>query len=174
VSRLPPPSVREIFGNARIILHKLGPGTGPSKSGLVFGEVQSGKTTSMEAVSCLGLDLGFRLVIVLSGRTVILRNQTQIRFHKVSNKQHDTVDSDANALDLGGLEGLPINWLTSDGEDITSRNSTDKLDKLDLSKPVFLILKKTVASLQRLMILLGSDDPGKTLNMYFHDSFRGS
>jgi hypothetical protein len=47
--------------------------------GLVLGHVQSGKTTSFQAVSALAADVGYRFVIVLSGITDNLRTQTQVR-----------------------------------------------------------------------------------------------
>ena len=49
------------------------------RSGLVFGEVQSGKTTSMQTLLALALDSGYKFVLLLSGRTVILRDQTEKR-----------------------------------------------------------------------------------------------
>ena len=50
-----------------------------STNGLVYGEVQSGKTTSMIVLASLAFDLGFTTVVLLSGRINILRNQTQTR-----------------------------------------------------------------------------------------------
>ncbi len=48
-------------------------------NGLVYGEVQSGKTTSMIVLAALAFDLGFKTVVLVSGRINILRNQTQYR-----------------------------------------------------------------------------------------------
>lgn len=45
-------------------------------SGLVLGAVQSGKTTSMLAVSALALDNGFNVVVIVSGTRVSLWRQT--------------------------------------------------------------------------------------------------
>ena len=50
-----------------------------SGRGLVIGYVQSGKTTNFTAVIAKAADAGFRLVIVMSGLTKSLRNQTQKR-----------------------------------------------------------------------------------------------
>jgi hypothetical protein len=47
--------------------------------GLVVGYVQSGKTTNFTAVIAKAIDAGYRLIIVLSGTTNLLRNQTQRR-----------------------------------------------------------------------------------------------
>lgn len=50
--------------------------------GLVLGHVQSGKTTSFMAVSAKSVDVGYRLVVVLSGLTDNLRSQTQARLEQ--------------------------------------------------------------------------------------------
>jgi hypothetical protein len=47
--------------------------------GLVVGYVQSGKTANYSALIAKAIDVGYRMIIVLSGRTDILRNQTQAR-----------------------------------------------------------------------------------------------
>lgn len=50
--------------------------------GLVVGYVQSGKTANFTAVAARASDLGYRLIIVLSGIHDSLRNQTQKRLNK--------------------------------------------------------------------------------------------
>jgi Z1 domain len=50
--------------------------------GLVVGHVQSGKTANLTGVIAKAADAGYRLVIVLSGMTDLLRNQTQRRLDK--------------------------------------------------------------------------------------------
>lgn len=50
--------------------------------GLVLGHVQSGKTTSFMSVAAKTADVGYRMVIVLSGITDNLRSQTQARLEE--------------------------------------------------------------------------------------------
>lgn len=50
--------------------------------GLVVGYVQSGKTSNMQALAAKAIDVGYKLVIILSGTNKILRAQTQRRFDK--------------------------------------------------------------------------------------------
>ncbi|RYF46522.1 MAG: alpha-1,4 polygalactosaminidase, partial [Comamonadaceae bacterium] len=50
--------------------------------GLVLGHVQSGKTTSFMSVAAKAADVGYRLIIVLSGITDNLRSQTQDRLEE--------------------------------------------------------------------------------------------
>ena len=47
-----------------------------NSAGLVIGQVQSGKTLSMTAVSAMAKDNGFGIVIVLSGNVTSLSSQT--------------------------------------------------------------------------------------------------
>ncbi|GAA1749109.1 Z1 domain-containing protein [Streptomonospora arabica] len=50
--------------------------------GLVVGHVQSGKTANIAGVTAKAVDAGYRLVIVLTGATDLLRSQTQRRLDK--------------------------------------------------------------------------------------------
>ena len=52
---------------------------GINTRGLVLGYVQSGKTTNFMPVMAKAADLGYRMIIVLSGTTDNLRRQTQGR-----------------------------------------------------------------------------------------------
>ena len=77
--------------------------------GLVLGHVQSGKTTNFLSVIAKAADAGFRLVIVLTGITENLRQQTQERidqqlinpqrqrWHRLTSVEHDFSGIDDNA-----------------------------------------------------------------------------
>lgn len=52
---------------------------GPTRTGLVMGAVQSGKTASMMGVAALSLDAGFDLIVILAGTRVALWRQTYQR-----------------------------------------------------------------------------------------------
>lgn len=52
------------------------------KKGLVVGNVQSGKTENFNGVLNSAIDMGYRLIIVLSGIMEDLRGQTQLRLHE--------------------------------------------------------------------------------------------
>lgn len=67
--------------STRILNHlndPLGTALTPTK-GLVVGYVQSGKTANYSALIAKAVDTGYSMIVVLSGRTDILRNQTQAR-----------------------------------------------------------------------------------------------
>ena len=53
-----------------------------SSKNIVLGYIQSGKTTSMEAVSCMARDNGFKLIIILSGHVSNLADQTRGRVYQ--------------------------------------------------------------------------------------------
>lgn len=88
---------------ARVMTHLGNPADAAVRAsrGLVVGHVQSGKTTNFTAVIAKAIDAGYRLIIVLSGTTNLLRNQTQRRLdmelvgyenvlrHKDEGEEHD-------------------------------------------------------------------------------------
>lgn len=65
-----------------LILSRIGDPTTPGtweRAGLVVGQVQSGKTTSYTSLIAGALESGYRAVVILTGRTDDLRDQTQRR-----------------------------------------------------------------------------------------------
>jgi hypothetical protein len=71
--------------------------------GLVVGYVQSGKTANFTGVAARAIDAGYRLIIVLTGTTDLLRGQTQRRLDKelvgYENLMRGVDVDDAEALD---------------------------------------------------------------------------
>jgi hypothetical protein len=70
--------------------------------GLVVGYVQSGKTANFTGVAAKAVDAGYRLIIVLTGTTDLLRGQTQRRLDKelvgFENLMRGVDDDDDEAL----------------------------------------------------------------------------
>ena len=64
------------------------------RKGLVFGYVQSGKTTSYSDVIARGIDAGYKVFIILAGITNSLRTQTQERLEEniIGNVQRRVAD----------------------------------------------------------------------------------
>lgn len=98
--------------------------------GLVVGYVQSGKTANFTAVAARAADVGYRLIIVLSGIHDSLRNQTQRRL-------------DRELADVG------VNWikLTSPVADFQAPTTADGFGA---TGTVLVVAKKIVPILQRL------------------------
>jgi hypothetical protein len=74
-------AVRMVDSASTAVICRLPPPGSPklSSRGLVVGYVQSGKTTNFTAVIAKAADVGYRLIVVLSGVTDNLRTQTQLR-----------------------------------------------------------------------------------------------
>lgn len=79
--------------------------------GLVVGYVQSGKTANFTGVVAKAIDAGYRLVIVLTGTTDLLRDQTQRRIDKElvgrENLLRGVDPNDQEALDAVDYHGDP-------------------------------------------------------------------
>ena len=78
----PEESVKDLDRNTDDIVNRLGdPNRIGSwkRKGLVIGDVQSGKTINYTSVCNKAVDAGYKIIIVLAGRTNTLRRQTQKR-----------------------------------------------------------------------------------------------
>jgi hypothetical protein len=70
--------------------------------GLIVGSVQSGKTANMIGLTAAALDLGYRIVIVLAGKTNDLRSQTSLRFNTQLLQRSDEIPGRHGQTTLGG------------------------------------------------------------------------
>lgn len=78
----PEESINDLDESTFAVLERLADPSGIEarpKKGLVVGYVQSGKTANITGVIAKAADAGYRLIIVLSGTTKLLRAQTQRR-----------------------------------------------------------------------------------------------
>jgi hypothetical protein len=101
--------------------------------GLVLGYVQSGKTTNFISTIAQAADVGYRLIIVLSGVTNNLRKQTQERLE----------------MSLTGTNSQSWHWLTSADSDFNESNNAHML----LANPglrVIAVVKKNNSRLKKL------------------------
>ncbi|SED07063.1 Z1 domain-containing protein [Paenibacillus sp. GP183] len=74
--------VDNITTNAIRLIEKVGSISDPSCHGLLFGQIQSGKTNNMLMSTALASDNGFRLFIILTSDNVWLYDQTLDRINK--------------------------------------------------------------------------------------------
>lgn len=133
--------------------------------GLVVGHVQSGKTANFTGVIAKALDAGYRLVIILSGTTNMLRNQTQRRIdmeligkeqilrHVAEGERHDYDDDPAwtrsflshgalptelGAFDILRLTGAGQNkGSIGDYRSLQAGIQTLEIEKADKARPLF-------------------------------------
>jgi len=76
--------LRRIIDECNVLVQQFlpQPAQNADRRGLVIGQVQSGKTTIFNGVISAAADMGFNLIIVLSGTLESLRTQTQKRIMK--------------------------------------------------------------------------------------------
>jgi hypothetical protein len=146
-----------------------------STKGLVVGYVQSGKTTNINALIAKSIDSGYRLIIVLSGLTDLLRNQTQRRVDMEVVGKENLISDNGNEIDLisyqneldwndlfidhnsdpKSIDKPAINRLTTKSQDFMSARGARVFTKewVDASKQdVYLaVLKKNKAPINKLV-----------------------
>ena len=118
--------------------------------GLVVGHVQSGKTANFTGVIAKAADAGYRLVIVLTGTTNILRHQTQRRIDKELIGRElvgDDYELDPDWADFASHGGLPsrlgaFDWLRLTGPEADFRllgygSPVLEFRKADPSRPFY-------------------------------------
>lgn len=114
--------------------------------GLVLGYVQSGKTANFTALIAKAVDVGYRLIIVISGTDNGLRRQTQIRLNK---ELVGYIDNRPGAVPLPP-QGKQWHQFTS--EDVSGDFDTGRANYASLqgSEPVLIVMKKNGPRLRRL------------------------
>lgn len=120
--------------------------TGPATfrvQGLVMGYVQSGKTANFSALIAKAADVGYKLVIVLSGIHNSLRQQTQRRLERELGISRDGV----------GEPEPGMRWISLTNSDLYGdfRPGTVGANVLQGNERVVLIVKKNASVLRRLV-----------------------
>lgn len=131
------------------------------KKGLVVGAVQSGKTGNFNAVINRAIDVGYEIIIVLSGIMEDLRSQTQRRIEKdvvgegtigYGERSGKKGVGNINRFGtLGGSDVVQIKSLTSETKDFSK--TVKDLDHT-LNDKYILVCKKNVSVLKNLIIWL--------------------
>lgn len=143
------------------IIKKIGDPQQPENyfvKGLVVGSVQSGKTSNFNAVINSAIDVGYKLIIVLSGIMEDLRRQTQIRTEKeVEGKMIEAGQFDG----VGKIASFGVNGRYPDVNQIVIPTSRDKDFNRNVKEADFslnhvnvLICKKNTSVLQNLLLWL--------------------
>lgn len=126
--------------------------------GLVVGSVQSGKTSNFNAVINSSIDVGYKLIIVLSGLMEDLRSQTQKRIEKeVEGKMIRTNEfiGVGEISSFGQLGKHPdINQVVVPTSEKNDFNRTMQEAQFSLNNTNILICKKNTSVLQNLLLWL--------------------
>jgi hypothetical protein len=154
-------AVRNLDDSSDRILQQLGD---PSYStfdikGLVLGYVQSGKTANYTALIAKAVDVGYRLIIVLSGIDNALRRQTQIRLDR------ELVGFSDNGGNCVPYPEVGKQWHQFTNEDFNGDFDRGRANVAALqgTQPVLLVMKKNGSVIRRLLRWL-EDAPPNNLN----------
>jgi len=130
--------------------------------GLVVGSVQSGKTANFNAVINSSIDMGYGLIIVLSGIMEDLRKQTQKRIEKeVEGKYIGQKDGKSIFIGVGGVSSFGIAGDYKDVHQIILPTSIETDFKKNMKEADFslnnkniLVCKKNTSVLKNLLLWL--------------------
>ncbi|HGM9946476.1 Z1 domain-containing protein [Providencia rettgeri] len=122
-----------------------------NRRGLVIGHVQSGKTASYMGVIAKAADAGYKFIIVIAGIHNNLRKQTQERIDEGFIGRSSDPSKRAN-IGVGLNVGYPYPATLTNINDDFNENTASRMGwKLnDFSKPIILVIKKNVHTLDAL------------------------
>jgi len=137
----------------RILGHLQDPASEGSwnRRGLVIGHVQSGKTANYIGLVAKAADAGYKFIIVIAGIHNNLRRQTQERIDEgFIGRSSDPTNRVPTGVGLNGGYPYPATLTTihEDFNKITAAKSGWRIN--DFSKPIILVIKKNVSTLDAL------------------------
>lgn len=157
---LPALAIQEIDRTTDIMLNKL---ANPNKegnwyrAGLVVGHVQSGKTGNFIGLANKAMDVGYKIILVLTGMYNDLRSQTQMRIDKGAiGRITDLDDSNIKRpIGVGKYKGHPnvINLTSSKINGDFGSKKTDIGGVLSSQDPTILVCKKNSSILSSILRL---------------------
>ena len=135
------------------------------RRGMVMGHVQSGKTAHYIGLVCKAADAGYKLIVVIAGLSVNLRNQTQRRIDE------GFVGRDSSRLGTGQpktLVGvgriddsrLPVTFTTAFKDFHRSTATSIGMALKDLNGPAVFVIKKDQPTLDNLLGWLSDNNAG--------------
>lgn len=141
------------------------------RRGLVIGDVQSGKTATYIGIVNKAADAGYKLVVLLTGATESLRQQTQYRIDEgflgkdSSIIQHDKVIGVGNHPTKSNF--LRGQGITTHAKDFVTQTFIGQAVKIDpnADHPYLFVLKKNVTPLDNLIAWLKGQFTGDQFNI---------
>ena len=134
---------------------KLVENIGDNSTGLCFGQIQSGKTTSMEAISALAHDNKFKIIVLLTGNVTPLASQNTSR-----------VDRALQGREWLVIKNLPrVTWNMSENKNklraaLDSWNSENKILQETFNKTVLILSMKNPSKINRISKLFSEVSSG--------------
>ncbi|MCL2074958.1 MAG: Z1 domain-containing protein [Betaproteobacteria bacterium] len=141
---------------ARILVHLQDPlseGTTWNRRGLVIGHVQSGKTANYTGLIARAADAGYKFIIVIAGIHNNLRKQTQQRIDEAFIGRSSNPDDRRSNIGVSlRTKDYPYPaTLTNINEDFNKHTAAKSGWRInDFSKPIILVIKKNVRTLDAL------------------------
>lgn len=120
------------------------------RRGLVIGHVQSGKTANYLGLTAKAADAGYKFIVVIAGIHNNLRKQTQERVDEgFIGRSSDPEKRDIIGVGYRGYpHPVPLTTIYDDFKKATAKASGWRIN--DFSKPVILVIKKNVSTLNSL------------------------
>ena len=151
-------SIKAISEVAEKVVDYVGDPQGPAgrRYGLLFGEVQSGKTAAYTGVMHKAVDAGWKVVIVLTANSNELRNQTQKRLNaEFSGYDAGTLSNDAAVVDrrigvgmFGADKAAKVRSLTDNENDFIRHKTVESYSG---SEVLLCVSKKERQTLQNII-----------------------
>ena len=127
---------------------------GFQRRGMVIGQVQSGKTLNYSALICKAADAGYKVIIILSGITSLLRRQTQDRIDHAFIGRKSVFENVYNpkigAANYATTEKFPSYGTTIDRDFNLNAAQNFGVQIGNLREPIIFVTKKNVSTLSNL------------------------
>lgn len=123
-----------------------------SRKGLVIGDVQSGKTSNYTGLICKAADVGYKVIILLTGTLESLRVQTQIRIEEGFVGYDPGVNREYVGVGLikTGNDPIPMS-ITSRSSDFTGlADQNTSLTLKNSNVPIIFVTKKNQTTLRKI------------------------
>lgn len=131
------------------------------KKGLVVGDVQSGKTANYIGLINLSVDIGYKNIVLLTGTTENLRNQTQKRIDDgFIGARSKTISRQIEYTGVGVREKqyFAITFTDEDKDFLKNVLDSIKANESDYNKPRIFVIKKNKRVLNELKDYLASNE----------------
>lgn len=130
------------------------------RRGMVIGDVQAGKTNNYTALINKAADVGYKLIIVLTGTVEDLRQQTQERLDEdfvgsISHAGSGGKDAQTRTIGVGRKVGAELPFCITDQNDDIKTNPRYRIS--GINGPILAVTKKNKFMLERLVNWLRSD-----------------
>ncbi len=127
-----------------------------NRRGLVIGDVQSGKTANYTALINKAVDVGYKVIVLLTGTLENLRKQTQVRLDEgfVGLDSLSIIKKKTNSFVGVGKFDSSINALslTSTSSDFNTAAATHLVATIsNINAPILLVIKKNKTILERVI-----------------------